>query len=50
MQTAVDNMALVKGILDRMLPSGDIRPLLDGLADDVVFAVAAPSGGPTSRP
>ncbi len=49
MQTAVDNMALVKGILDRMLPSGDIRPLLDGLADDVVFAVAAPSGGPDTH-
>jgi ketosteroid isomerase-like protein len=46
MQTGVDNMTVVKDILDRMLPSGDLRPLLDGLADDAVFAVAAPGGGP----
>src|SRR3954452_10336609 len=31
MPAAADNLALVKGILDRMLPSGDLRPLLDGL-------------------
>jgi ketosteroid isomerase-like protein len=46
MPAAVDNLALVKGILDRMLPSGDLRPLLDGLADDVVFTVATPEDGP----
>jgi ketosteroid isomerase-like protein len=46
MLAAVDNLALVKGILDRMLPSGDLRPLLDGLADDVAFTVATPDDGP----
>jgi ketosteroid isomerase-like protein len=47
MPVAADNLALVKGILDRMLPSGDLRPLLDGLADDVVFTVATtPDDGP----
>jgi ketosteroid isomerase-like protein len=46
MPAATDNLALVKGILDRMLPSGDLRPLLDGLAEDVVFMVATPDDGP----
>jgi ketosteroid isomerase-like protein len=46
MPIAADNLALVKGILDRMLPSGDLRPLQDGLADDVVFTVATPDDGP----
>jgi ketosteroid isomerase-like protein len=46
MPAAADNLALVKGILDRMLPSGDLRPLLDGLADDVVLTVAMPDDGP----
>jgi ketosteroid isomerase-like protein len=46
MPAAVDNLALVKGILDRMLPSGDLRPLLDGLADDVVFTMATDDDGP----
>jgi ketosteroid isomerase-like protein len=46
MPAAVDNLALVRGILDRMLPSGDLRPLLDGLADDVVLTVATPDDGP----
>jgi ketosteroid isomerase-like protein len=46
MPAAVDNLALVKGILDHMLSSGDLRPLLDGLADDVVFTVATPDDGP----
>jgi ketosteroid isomerase-like protein len=45
MSAAANNLALVKGILDRMLPSGDLRPLLDGLADDVVFTVATTDDG-----
>lgn len=46
MPAAADNLALVKGVLDHMLLSGDLRPLLDGLADDVVFTVATPDDGP----
>jgi ketosteroid isomerase-like protein len=46
MLVATDNLALVKGILDRMLASGDIQPLLDGLADDVMFTVPTPQGSP----
>jgi ketosteroid isomerase-like protein len=46
MPAEVDNLALVKGILDRMLPSGDLGPLLDGLADDIVFTVATSDDGP----
>src|SRR4051812_27291380 len=46
MPAAADNLALVKGILDRILPSGDLRPLLDGLADEVVLTVATPDDGP----
>jgi hypothetical protein len=46
MLVATDNLALVKGILDRVLASGDIQPLLDGLADDVMFTVATPEGSP----
>ena len=45
MLVVTDNLALVKRILDRMLASGDIQPLLDGLSEDVVFTVAAPRGG-----
>ena len=37
---ATHNLALVNEILNRVLPSGDARPLLDALADDVVFTVA----------
>ena len=48
MLAATDNLALVKGILDHMLPSGDLRPLLDGLADDVVFTVDPPEDGSDS--
>ena len=44
MLVATDNLALVKGILERMLASGDIQPLLDGLAEDVRFTVATPHG------
>ena len=44
MLVATNNLALVNGILDRMLASGDIQPLLDSLADDVMFTVA-PSPG-----
>ena len=46
MLVATDNLALVKGILDRMLASGDIQPLLDGLAEDVTFTVAPPHRSP----
>jgi ketosteroid isomerase-like protein len=46
MPAALDNLALVKGILDRILPSGDLQPLLDGLADDVVFTVTTPDDDP----
>jgi hypothetical protein len=46
MLVATDNLTLVKGILDRMLASGDIQPLLDGFADDVTFRVATPHGSP----
>lgn len=46
MRVTTDNLALVKGIVDHVLVSGDLRPLLDGLAEDVVFRVAGPDGGP----
>ena len=46
MPAVVDNLALVQDILERMLPSADLEPLLDHLADDVVFAVTIPGGGP----
>jgi len=46
MLVVTDNLALVRSILDRMLASGDIQPLMDGLSEDVVFTVAAPHGGP----
>src|SRR6476646_8256467 len=44
MPTMTDDMALVKDILDRVLASGDLEPLLDSLADDVVLAIATPDG------
>ena len=37
MLVTTDNLTLVKGILDRMLASGDIQSLLDGLADGVIL-------------
>jgi ketosteroid isomerase-like protein len=46
MRVATDNLDLVKGILEPILSSGDIRPLLDRLADDVVIRAGAPEGGP----
>ena len=45
MRVMTDNLALVKGIVDRMLMSGDLRPLLDGLAEDVVLQVGPSDGG-----
>jgi len=42
MLAVTDNLTLVKGILDRMLVDVDLRPLLDGLAEDVVFGLATP--------
>jgi ketosteroid isomerase-like protein len=45
MQTTTDNLALIRDILERMLPAADLRPLLEHLADDVVFTVAGPDGG-----
>jgi hypothetical protein len=46
MRLMTDNLALIKGIVDRMLVSGDLRPLMDGLDEAVVFKVAAPDGSP----
>ena len=40
MPLATDNLALVKEILGRMMSTGDVRPLLDALDDDVGFSVA----------
>jgi ketosteroid isomerase-like protein len=45
MRVMTDNLALVKGIVDRMLLSGDLRPLLDGLAEDVALRVGPSDGG-----
>jgi len=45
MRVMTDNLALIKGIVDRVLESGDLRPLLDGLDDGVVFTLATPDGG-----
>ena len=44
MPTMTDHLALVKDILDRVLASGDLEPLLESLADDVLLAVATPDG------
>lgn len=45
MLAVTHDLDLVRDILDRMLPSADLQPLLDHLADDVEFTVAAPDGG-----
>lgn len=45
MRLMTDNLALIKGIVDRLLVSGDLRPLLDSLDEAVVFTVATPDGG-----
>jgi ketosteroid isomerase-like protein len=45
MPAVIDNLALVQDILDRMLPSADLQPLLDHLADDVAFAVTTRGAG-----
>jgi hypothetical protein len=42
---AANNLALVKGVGERMLLQGDLRPLLDRLADHVVFTVATLGSG-----
>jgi ketosteroid isomerase-like protein len=44
MPAVTDDLTLVESILSRMLPSGDIQPLLDALADDVVLTVVGPDG------
>ena len=50
MPAVMDNLTIVRDILDRMLPTADLQPLLDHLADDVALTVAAPHGGtPTPR-
>jgi len=41
---ANDNLSLIRGILDRMLDSGDIRHLVNRLADDVVFSAPGEAG------
>lgn len=46
MRVMTDNLALIQGIVDRVLESGDLRPLLDGLDDGVVFTLATADGGP----
>jgi ketosteroid isomerase-like protein len=45
MPTGMDNLTMVKDVLGRVLPSGDLGPLLDALADDIEFEVVAPGGG-----
>jgi ketosteroid isomerase-like protein len=45
MPAVMDNLTIVQDILDRMLPTADLQPLLDHLADDVALTVAAPHGG-----
>jgi ketosteroid isomerase-like protein len=45
MHATTDNLALIRDILERMLPAADLQPLLDHLADDCVFTVAGPEGG-----
>jgi hypothetical protein len=49
MPAVMDNLALVQDILDRMLPEADLDPLLDHLADDVAFTVAAADAGPDGQ-
>ncbi|HET9726039.1 MAG TPA: nuclear transport factor 2 family protein [Gemmatimonadales bacterium] len=44
MIAANDNLSLIRGILDRMLDSGDIRYLVNRLADDVVFSAPGEAG------
>jgi ketosteroid isomerase-like protein len=46
MLSTIDNLALVKEMLDRVLTTGEVRPLLEGLADDVAFTVTAPDAKP----
>jgi ketosteroid isomerase-like protein len=45
MPTTTRNLALVKGILERMVRSRDFRPLVDALTDDVVFTLLTLDGG-----
>jgi len=49
MLTGIDNMFLVKDILDRMVPSADLEPLLSALADDVDFTVVSHGGRREAR-
>ena len=46
MLSTMDNLALVKEMLDRMLATGKVEPLLEALADDVAFTVTAPEASP----
>jgi len=39
-----DNLSLIRGILDRMLDSGDTRHLVNRLAEDVEFSAPAETG------
>ena len=50
MPATTHNLALVKGILDGMIWSRDLRPLLDALADDVLFTLATRDGGHHADP
>jgi len=39
-----DNLSLIRGILDRMLESGDVRHLVNRLAEDVDFSAPTEAG------
>src|SRR5690348_10952117 len=39
-----DNLSLIRGSLDRMLESGDVRHLVGRLADDVEFSAPTEAG------
>jgi ketosteroid isomerase-like protein len=45
-RNSVDNIALAKQLIDP--PDGNLQPLLDRFAEDVVFKVTVPDGTPIS--
>jgi hypothetical protein len=42
--TTIDNLSLIRGILDRMLESGDVGHLVHRLADNVEFSAPTEAG------
>src|SRR5262245_52658285 len=46
MLSTIDNLTLVKEMLGRVLATGRVGPLLESLADDVIFTVTAPDATP----